>query len=72
MKTLKKLAENIIDGIITGNQDQIVTNWVHDKFKSLPDEVIDSKIDSAIRNFETTKEKILRERAKETIAKATT
>ncbi len=62
--TLKELAEQIVDKKITGNRDQIVANWVSEKFKDkgLSEAAIDKKIDSAIRNFGTTLQSVERER----------
>jgi len=63
-KTLKELAGQIVDKKITGNRDQIIANWVSEKFKDkgLSETAIDEKIDSAIRNFDTTMQKVQRER----------
>lgn len=60
--SLKNLAEKIIDGEIIGNQDQLVANWVHNKYKDRPKEVWNEKIYSALRNFENTKQSVLRGR----------
>jgi len=72
--TLKELAGQIIDKKVTGNRDQIVANWVSEKFegKGLSEAAIDKKIDSAIRNFDTTMQKVERERLAQppTVAKA--
>lgn len=62
-KTLRELAEKIIDGKITGNQDQIVMNWVRYKYKdTIPKGTLFERGLTAIRNFDATKQKILRER----------
>ena len=68
METLKKLAEKIIDRKIIGNQDQLVMDWVRDKYKNtIPNEEIFERGLTAIRNFDATKQKVLRERHRRTL-----
>jgi len=62
MKALKQLAADIIDKKIRGNQDQIVINFIWDKYKDKPEEFIDRKIESAMKNFNEYKRRILKAR----------
>lgn len=54
-ETLKKLAQTFIDKKIIGNQDQILANWADKNNRNF---------ETASRNFEAIKQKIIRGRAK--------
>ena len=62
IKTLKELAGKIIDRGITGNQDQIVANFIAEKNKGRTKEIVNKKIESALRNFRNTINIVKKER----------
>ena len=60
MTTLKELAKAVIDGKMEGNKDQIVADFIYNKYKnsSKTEFEIDEKMFSAMKNFEETIRKI--------------
>lgn len=64
---MRELVEMFLDGKISGHRDQIIFNWIYQKYKNkgLTEDTLFKKAMSAVNNFEATKQKILRERAKE-------
>lgn len=61
--TLADLAKAFIDNKIKGNQDQIVTNFIYKKFSTLPEMDKAKKALSAMRDFSSYKQTILRRRS---------
>lgn len=63
---MKELVEMFLDGKTSGHRDQIVFNWIYQKYKDkgLSEDAVFKKAMSAVSNFEATQQKILRERAR--------